>query len=113
MPHIPQQEFMKEHKRLIRVLREGSKTEQEREAKQQAKEIKPITQSVILSREHFSNLDQAKKWLMNHDYKYGKADITPQYFRFRQRDPDTLKHTHRFRSIELKGVGYLIIAYPK
>ena len=72
-----------------------------------------IVQSVILSRERFNRLDQAKKWIQDHEYKYSTPDVTPHYFRFRQRDPKSLEHTHRFRSIELKGIGYLIVAYPK
>lgn len=69
-----------------------------------------LVQSVILGREHFRNLDQAKKWLIDHGYHYYKVDITPHYFRFRQQEP--MPH-RRYRSIELKNVGYLIVSYPK
>jgi len=116
MPHIPQHEFETEHKRLVNVLERGSRAQQKKEAKRQSKELKSsagIVQSVILSREHFKTLDAAKKWIEDHDYKYTSPDITPSYFRFRQRSPEGLKHTHRFRSIEMKGVGYLILAYKK
>ena len=109
-------EFKKEHKRLIHVLRKGSKKEQEKEAQTQTKELRAqsgVVQSVILSRDHFKTLDQAKAWLMEHNYKYTSPDVTPHYYRFRQRDPKALEHTHRFRSIELKDIGYLIMAYPK
>lgn len=70
-------------------------------------------QSVILNREYFKNLIEARTWLVHHGYKHTDPDITPQYYRFRQINPDVLKHTHRFRSVELKGIGYLIVAYPK
>jgi len=70
-------------------------------------------QSVILGRDHFKNLIEARTWLVHHGYKLTDPDITPHYYRFRQINPDVLKHTHRFRSVELKGVGYLIMAYPK
>lgn len=116
MPHIPQQEFVKEHKRLINVLQRGSREEQKKEAKKQSKELQSsagIVQSVILSRDRFKTLDEAKDWMEEHQYKYTTPDITPSYFRFRQRSPDALKSTHRFRSIELKDVGYLIVAYKK
>jgi hypothetical protein len=75
--------------------------------------VHQLVQSVILGRDHFKNLDQAKKWLVDHGFHDKGVDITPQYFRYRQRSPDALKHTHRFRSIELKDIGYLIMAYPK
>ena len=116
MPHIPQQEFVKEHKKLINVLERGTRQEQKKEAKKQSKELQSssgIVQSVILSREHFKSLDAAKKWLNEHEFHDKGVDITPQYFRFRQRSPEGMKNTHRFRSIELKGVGYMIMAYPK
>jgi hypothetical protein len=112
MPHIPQKEFVKEHKRLIQVLRKGSQQDQEREAQRQAKELKSngIVQSVILSRDHFKNLDEAKRWLHEHEYRYVTPDITPHYFRFRQHEP--VPH-RRYRSIELKDTGYLIMSYAK
>jgi len=70
-------------------------------------------QSVILGREHFKNLVEAKHWLVKNGYKDKGVDVTPHYYRFRQINPQVLEHTHRFRSVELKGVGYLIMAYPK
>jgi hypothetical protein len=70
-------------------------------------------QSVILSREYFGSPREAREWIQGHGYRYSPPDITPQYYRFRQIDPKALEHTHRFRSVELKGVGYLILAYPK
>lgn len=69
-----------------------------------------MVQSVILSRDHFKNLDEAKRWLMDHEYRYTTPDITPNYFRFRQEVP--MPH-RRYRSIELKDIGYLIMSYAK
>ena len=52
------------------------------------------TQSVLLSRDRFT-LSSAKKWIKKHDFKltfYRKeADVTENYFRFRQMAPTRFK----------------------
>ena len=81
-----------------------------------------IVQSVLLRRSAFKTLDDAKDWLTEHGYKYVLPDVTPTYFRFRQRDPKPLELTHRLRTTQLGdpekfspmgSIGALIIAYPK
>lgn len=81
-----------------------------------------IVQSVLLRRSAFKTLDEAKKWITEHGYKYTLPDVTPTYYRFRQHDPAPLALTHRLRTTQLGepdkmspmgSVGALIIAYPK
>ena len=52
------------------------------------------TQSVLLSRDRFT-LASAKRWVKKHDFKvtfYRKeADVTENYFRFRQMAPTRFK----------------------
>ena len=70
-----------------------------------------IVQSVLLKRSQFS-LPEAKKWLEKHGYSHRKVDVTPGYFRFRQRDPGALEAMHwRARTIHLGELGSLIIFY--
>lgn len=45
-----------------------------------------VVQSVEISRDKFT-LVQAKAWLKREGFKYGKVDITPHEYRFRQEDP--------------------------
>jgi hypothetical protein len=81
-----------------------------------------IVQSVLLRRSAFKTLDEAKKWITEHGYKYALPDVTPTYYRFRQHAPEPLALTHRLRTTQLGepernspmgSVGALIIAYPK
>ena len=47
-----------------------------------------IVQSVLLSKKHFkNNLQEAKRWLADNDFKFYKVDITPSLYRFRQAEP--------------------------
>jgi hypothetical protein len=71
-----------------------------------------LIQSVILKRSEFPTVQEAKKWLTDHNYKYLKTDITPHYFRFRQLDPEPLEaHHYRFRQVPIGKSGFLVIAY--
>ena len=47
--------------------------------------------TLILSKEKFKKLDDARKWVIDHDYKAGKVDETETSFRFRQIDPGRFK----------------------
>ena len=68
-----------------------------------------IVQSVLLKRDKFSRRE-ADRWIYDHDYKNTKVDVTPEYYRFRQVNPERL-HGFRFRTINLGDDGNLIIAY--
>ena len=72
-----------------------------------------VVQSVLLSRDKFKSIADAREWLTAHGYTYTLPDVTPSYFRFRQRDPARLRMTHRLRTVELGDVGNLIVAYPR
>jgi hypothetical protein len=63
------------------------------------------TQSVVLSKERFETLDEARAWIVEHDYKTshgGKgADETATAWRFRQRDPgDFVDDSFRMLTID-------------
>lgn len=72
-----------------------------------------LVQSVLLSRDKFKSIADAKEWLVSHGYKYVLPDVTPSYFRFRQRDPARLALTHRLRTIKLGDAGNLIVGYAR
>lgn len=72
-----------------------------------------LVQSVLLSRDKFKTIGDAKEWLVSHGYKYTLPDTTPSYFRFRQRDPQRLEMTHRLRTVKIGDAGNLIVAYPR
>ena len=75
----------------------------------------PIIQSVLLSKDRFKTARAAQEWIDEHQYdrKMG-IDITNDYYRFRQRNPDPLvKAGYRIRSVPLKDTGYLLVAYAR
>jgi hypothetical protein len=72
-----------------------------------------VVQSVLLSRDKFKSVDEAKAWLTEHGYRYTMPDTTPSYYRFRQRDPHPLTMTHRLRTVKIGDVGNLIVAYRR
>lgn len=72
-----------------------------------------IVQSVVIKKEAFPDIDDARVWVRSHGYKVSKVDETPNTFRFRQLDPNIMK-TGKYvdRMIDLDdGVGYLNMLY--
>ena len=68
-------------------------------------------QSILLKRSYFT-LPEAKSWIEKHGYTHRKVDVTPGYFRFRQRDPGTFEALHwRARTVKLGEIGQMIIFY--
>lgn len=69
-----------------------------------------LVQSVILHRDRFTK-PEAYDWIRKHNYSvhYG-VDITPEYYRFRQIQPERL-HGFRIRSVPLGEDGYILVAY--
>lgn len=63
-------------------------------------------QSVLFSRNF--GMSEAKKWLRDHGYKYGKVDITSGHIRFRQSDPRLYK---KFRMHKVSNVLSFVIGY--
>jgi hypothetical protein len=82
------------------------------ETKQQPTEI----QTLILSKERFETLDEAKTWVRDHDFEVtheGKQpDETESSWRFRQRDPGDFQEGS-FRTIELDDGVQAVIGRPK
>jgi hypothetical protein len=68
-----------------------------------------LVQSVILKRDKMSRRE-ADEWIRKHDYKLTSPDITPNYYRYRQVNPERL-HGFRIRTIELGDIGSLLVAY--
>ena len=69
-----------------------------------------VVQSVLLSRDEFTQ-EQARDWIKKHGYKAQKVDVTQDYYRYRQVDPDTLPFTGRYRTIDLGKIGKLVVVY--
>lgn len=64
------------------------------------------TQSILFDKEHFT-LEQAKKWLKDHDYKTD-VDEKPDTYRFRQRDPKDFQEGS-MRTIQIKtGIKMIV-----
>jgi hypothetical protein len=68
-----------------------------------------IVQSVTLKRDKMSKRE-ADAWIRKHGYKMSSPDVTPHFYRYRQVNPERL-HGFRFRTIDLGGMGHLIVAY--
>lgn len=45
-------------------------------------------QSLLFSRAEGWTTSKAKQWAKSHGYKHGKVDVTDQYIRLRQFDPE-------------------------
>jgi len=69
-----------------------------------------VVQSVLLSRHEFTQ-EEAQKWVKDHGYKAHKVDVTHDYYRYRQVDPETLPFTGRYRTIDLGKIGKLVVVY--
>lgn len=58
------------------------------------------------------SMEKAREWLHDHGYASHKVHETPEFLRFRQRDPEPLEKTGwRFRTIKMGETGDLIVAY--
>lgn len=68
-----------------------------------------VTQSVILRRDKMSRRE-ADRWIHEHGYKLTAPDITQEFYRYRQVNPERL-HGFRFRTIKLGDIGDLVLAY--
>ena len=68
-----------------------------------------VVQSVLLKRSKMSKRE-ADRWIKQHDYKLTAPDITQDFYRYRQVNPERL-HGFRFRTIDLGDIGHLIVAY--
>lgn len=73
-------------------------------------------QTLILSKETFESIEDAKRWVGSHDFKVnhgGKGpDETGTSYRFRQRDPTDFQK-ESFRTIELAEGVKAVVGHPK
>ena len=71
-----------------------------------------IVQSVVIKKEAFPDIDDARAWVRSKGYKVSKIDETPNTYRFRQLDPAIMR-TGKYvdRMIDLSDVGYLNMLY--
>lgn len=79
------------------------------DVKEQGKQRLPTSvQSLILLKSKFENLDDAKKWITDHDFHASKVDETDGSWRFRQFEPSDCAE-ESFRTIEMaEGVSAAI-----
>lgn len=63
-----------------------------------------MIQSIIFNRKYW-NITDAIKWLIKHKYKVIKIDITKNYYRFRQNEPNK---KNKYYTISLKNNVKLI-----
>jgi hypothetical protein len=68
-----------------------------------------VVQSVVLNRSALSR-HEADRWVKEHGYTLTAPDITQNFYRYRQVNPERL-HAFRFRTIDLGTIGHLIVAY--
>jgi hypothetical protein len=66
-------------------------------------------QSVIFDKKKFT-VSQAKKWLTRNNFKHGKVDVKPHYYRFRQHLPSEYK---RFRMERIEPGVLFVLGFQK
>ncbi|KKM97536.1 hypothetical protein LCGC14_1167090 [marine sediment metagenome] len=69
-------------------------------------------QTVILSKERFSTVSEAREWIREHDFKDDKVDEKPETFRFRQFPPEQCK-SDTSRTIEITRGVVAVICVPE
>lgn len=71
-----------------------------------------LVQSVIIKKEAYPDIDDARAWVRSHGYKVSKVDDTPNAYRFRQLDPSIMR-TGKYidRMVPMGDVGYLNMLY--
>lgn len=69
-------------------------------------------QTLILSKEKFKTRADAKKWVVDHDFKSTKIDETSTSFRFRQKEPSDFIEGS-FRTITITDGVSAVIGRPK
>jgi len=70
-----------------------------------------IIQSVLFNR-NLNTFNSSYKWLIDHDFKTYKCDITENYFRWRQVDPKR-NSEFRLKTIDEERQIKIVIEYPK
>lgn len=104
-------------RRILEAIQRLAKLESRKDAedliatelqKQEATEV----QTVIASKKKFPTLEEAKKWMKEHDFHVSKVDETDDSWRFRQFGPERCKEGS-FRTITLTEGVKAVICRPK
>lgn len=64
-------------------------------------------QTVLISRAYYPNIYKAKNKLRKDGFEFHKVDVTENYWRFRQAEPDDSKK-YRTENTRSKGVKVII-----
>lgn len=76
------------------------------------KQDETTIQTLILSKERFDSLEDARAWVTDHDFRADKVDETDNSFRFRQIQPSACQD-ETFRTIEITEGVSAVICRPK
>lgn len=78
------------------------------------REGRGIVQSVIVKREAYPDIDDARAWVRSQGYSVSKVDETPHTYRFRQIDPNIMR-TGKYidRMVAVGDIGYLNMLYEE
>lgn len=69
-----------------------------------------VVQSVLIPKNKFT-LEKAKKYIKDNNYKLKKIDITNNYYRFRQEDPEKFDEKKYFTKEINDGIKLIIGEY--
>lgn len=95
-----------------RLLEEDEENEERGAGKNEEKQEETTIQTIILSKEIFPTLEDARKWATDNEFKHDKVDETPASWRFRQIDPSECKED-TLRTITLTEGVKAVICRPK
>lgn len=92
----------------------GTHSESPKLKSSKKKKASGIVQSVIVKKEAYPILEDARAWVRSQGYKTTKVDDTPDTYRFRQIDPSIMR-TGKYidRMVAMGDVGYLNILYEE
>ena len=69
-------------------------------------------QTLLLSKKRFKSVEEARKWVSDNGFSYPGVDETDNYYRVRQKDPDSFQDKS-FRTIVLTDGVKAVIGRPK
>lgn len=77
-----------------------------------------VIQTLILSKDRFEGVSNAREWIKEHDFSDEKVDETENSFRFRQREPNEFKEDgfgegEKFRTIQVTDGVNAVIGFLK
>lgn len=82
--------------------------------KPKQEQARGIVQSVIVKKEAYPDIDDARAWVRSQGYSVSKVDETPHTYRFRQIDPSIMR-TGKYidRMVAVGDVAYLNMLYEE